>query len=101
MQNFPTVARKVKTGWNNYWPLTALRIINAIINRNFKQRPRLFIRLRTRWYPLLHPPATFVELVPLHHLIDLDLQSPEHRTVASRPQAFETLNPGFVEVPAE
>ncbi len=38
---------------------------------------------------------------PLHHLIDLDLQSPEHRTVASRPQAFETLNPGFVEVPAE
>jgi hypothetical protein len=38
---------------------------------------------------------------PLHHLIDLDLQSPEHRTVASRPQTFEALNPGFVEVPAE
>ena len=36
----------------------------------------------------------------LHHLIDLDLQSPEHRTVASRPQTFEALNPGFVEVPA-
>lgn len=38
---------------------------------------------------------------PLHHLIDLDLQSPEHRTVAGCPPAFETLNPGFVEVPAE
>jgi hypothetical protein len=37
---------------------------------------------------------------PLHHLVDLDLQSPEHRTVASRPQTFEALNPGFVEVPA-
>jgi hypothetical protein len=37
---------------------------------------------------------------PLHHLIDLDLQSPEHRTVAGRPLTFETLNPGFVEVPA-
>lgn len=36
---------------------------------------------------------------PLHHLIDLDLQSPEHRTVASRP-AFEALNPGFIEVAA-
>jgi hypothetical protein len=37
---------------------------------------------------------------PLHHLIDLDLQSPEHRTVAGRAQAFAALNPGFVEVPA-
>jgi hypothetical protein len=37
----------------------------------------------------------------LHHLIDLDLQSPEHRTVAGRPQAFTAFNPGFVEVPAD
>jgi len=37
---------------------------------------------------------------PLHHLIDLDLQSPEHRSVATRPQTFEALNPGFVGVPA-
>lgn len=36
---------------------------------------------------------------PLHHLIDLDLQSPEHRTIAGRPPAFEALNPGFVEIP--
>ena len=38
---------------------------------------------------------------PLHHLIDLDLQSPEHRTVAGRAQAFAALNPGFVEAAAE
>ncbi|MEJ2436280.1 MAG: hypothetical protein P8Y53_25210, partial [Pseudolabrys sp.] len=37
---------------------------------------------------------------PLHHLIDLDLQSPEHRTVAVRPPGFEALNPGFVEAAA-
>jgi hypothetical protein len=37
---------------------------------------------------------------PLHHLIDLDLQSPQHRTVASHAQTFEALNPGFVKVPA-
>jgi hypothetical protein len=33
---------------------------------------------------------------PLHHLIDLDLQSPDHRTVAGHAQNFEALNPGFV-----
>jgi hypothetical protein len=33
---------------------------------------------------------------PLHHLIDLDLQSPEHRTVAPHASNFDTLNPGFV-----
>jgi hypothetical protein len=38
---------------------------------------------------------------PLHHLIDLDLQSPEHRTVVGRAPSFEALNPGFVEVPTE
>ncbi|MGO8869643.1 MAG: thiamine biosynthesis protein ThiF [Alphaproteobacteria bacterium] len=37
---------------------------------------------------------------PLHHLIDLDLQSPEHRTVAGHAQTFEALNPGFVPVTA-
>jgi len=37
---------------------------------------------------------------PLHHPIDLDLQSPEHRTVAGHAQTFEVLNPGFVTVPA-
>jgi len=36
---------------------------------------------------------------PLHHLIDLDLQSPEHRTVVGHARAFEALNPGFVTVP--
>jgi hypothetical protein len=35
---------------------------------------------------------------PLHYLLDFDLQSPEHRTVASRPPTFEALNPGFIEV---
>jgi hypothetical protein len=38
---------------------------------------------------------------PLHHLIDLDLQSPEHRTVAHHAESFEALNPGFVTVPAD
>ncbi len=38
---------------------------------------------------------------PLHHLIDLDLHSPEHRTVAGHAQNFQTLNPGFVAVPAD
>jgi hypothetical protein len=33
---------------------------------------------------------------PLHHVIDLDLQSPEHRSVAHHAQSFEALNPGFV-----
>jgi len=37
---------------------------------------------------------------PLHHLIDLDLQSPEHRTVAGRAEALPPLNPGFVEAAA-
>jgi hypothetical protein len=36
---------------------------------------------------------------PIHHLIDLDLQSPEHRVVVGR-QAFGGFNPGFVRVPA-
>jgi hypothetical protein len=38
---------------------------------------------------------------PLHHLIDLDLRSPEHRAVAGHAQNFEALNPGFVAVPAD
>jgi hypothetical protein len=32
----------------------------------------------------------------LHHLIDLDLQSPDHRTVAPHATNFDGLNPGFV-----
>jgi hypothetical protein len=36
---------------------------------------------------------------PLHHLIDLDLQSPDHRTVAPHATNFDALNPGFVAVP--
>lgn len=35
---------------------------------------------------------------PLHHLIDLDLQSPDHRTVAPHATNFEAVNPGFVEI---
>jgi hypothetical protein len=35
---------------------------------------------------------------PLHHLIDLDLQSPDHRTVAPHAGNFDALNPGFVPV---
>jgi hypothetical protein len=38
---------------------------------------------------------------PLHHLIDVDLQSPGHRTVASHAQGFAGLNPGFVGVPGQ
>ena len=38
---------------------------------------------------------------PLHHLIDLDLQSPDHRTVVEPSADLRALNPGFVEVPAE
>lgn len=30
-------------------------------------------------------------------LVDLDLQSPDHRTVAAHSLNFEALNPGFVE----
>jgi hypothetical protein len=36
---------------------------------------------------------------PLHHLIDLDLQSPEHRTVAGRPQGFTATRPNSVHTP--
>jgi hypothetical protein len=32
----------------------------------------------------------------LHHLIDLDLQSPDHRTVVLHATNFEAVNPGFV-----
>ena len=37
---------------------------------------------------------------PLHHLIDLDLQSPDHRTVAPSTTSFDALNPGFITVQA-
>ena len=33
---------------------------------------------------------------PLHQLIDLDLQSPDHRTVAPHAANFDVLNPGFI-----
>jgi hypothetical protein len=35
---------------------------------------------------------------PLHHLIDLDLQSPDHRTIAPHAANFDALNPGFINV---
>jgi hypothetical protein len=35
---------------------------------------------------------------PLHHLMDLDLQSPDHRTVVPHAGNFEGLNPGFLTI---
>jgi hypothetical protein len=35
---------------------------------------------------------------PLHHLIDLDLQSPDHRTVVPHTSNFDALNPGFLTI---
>lgn len=36
---------------------------------------------------------------PLHQLIDLDLQSPDHRTVLQQTRDFSNLNPGYVRTP--
>jgi hypothetical protein len=35
---------------------------------------------------------------PLNHLMDLDLQSPDHRTVAPYVSSFDALNSGFIAV---
>ena len=35
---------------------------------------------------------------PLHHLIDIDLQSLDYRTVAPHSMDFAALNPGFIAI---